>query len=136
VTLWLLSERCAMSGERYLLDTNAVISLLGGNKALAERLEQADWIGISIISQLEFLVFPELSKEDKGLFEAFAARVEVVGLTASQRELLSQITELRRTRKLKLPDAIIAGTALYHNATLITEDGHFSAVPDLNVLEP
>jgi predicted nucleic acid-binding protein len=71
-----------MNGERYLLDTNAVISLLGGNRPLAERLEKAEWVGISIISQLEFLVFPELSEEDKRLFEAFAARVEVVGLTA------------------------------------------------------
>jgi tRNA(fMet)-specific endonuclease VapC len=125
-----------MNGKRYLLDTNAVISLLSGNKALAERLEQADWIGISIISQLEFLVFPKLSKEDEGLFDAFAARVEVVGLTDSQRELLSRIIELRRTHKLKLPDAIIAGTALYYEATLITGDGHFNAVPNLNVLEP
>jgi predicted nucleic acid-binding protein len=125
-----------MNGERYLLDTNAVISLLGGNRPLAERLEKAEWVGISIISQLEFLVFPELSEEDHNLFEAFAARVEVVGLTASQRELLSRIIELRRTRQLKLPDAIIAGTALHYRAILITEDEHFSSVTELAPLKP
>lgn len=125
-----------MNGERYLLDTNAVISLLGGNRPLAERLEKAEWVGISIISQLEFLVFPELSEEDESLFEAFAARVEVVGLTASQRELLSRIIELRRTRQLKLPDTIIAGTALHYRAILITGDEHFSSLTELAPLKP
>lgn len=72
----------------------------------------------------------------KDLFEAFAARVEVVGLAASQQELLSHIVELRRARKLKLPDAIIAGTARYQRATLLTGDRHFGDVPGLNVLEP
>ncbi|MBS3966906.1 MAG: type II toxin-antitoxin system VapC family toxin [Truepera sp.] len=125
-----------MNGERYLLDTSAVISLLAGNKTLAERLERADWIGLSIITQLEFLVFPELTEADKSLFEAFAARVEVVGLTTSQKELLSYIIELRGARMLKLPDAIIAGTARHYRATLVTEDRHFSGVPGLDVLEP
>jgi tRNA(fMet)-specific endonuclease VapC len=125
-----------MNGERFLLDTNAIISLLGGNEPLAARLERADWVGMSIISQLEFLVFPGVSEEDEQLFEALAARVEVVGLTALQKELLTTVVELRRTRKLKLPDAVIAGTAVHHQATLLTADKHFGNVPGLDVSEP
>ncbi|HEY9607824.1 hypothetical protein [Allocoleopsis sp.] len=53
-----------MRGERYLLDTNAIIALLQGNQQLIELLQDAEWIGISIISQIEFLVFPGLY-EDK-----------------------------------------------------------------------
>jgi hypothetical protein len=45
-----------MNGKRYLLDTNAVISLLSGNQALASRLEEAAWVGISVVSQLEPLI--------------------------------------------------------------------------------
>ena len=40
-----------MNGRRYLLDTNAIITLL-------QQLEDAEGVGISVISQLEFLVFP------------------------------------------------------------------------------
>jgi hypothetical protein len=50
-----------MSGEgRYLLDTNAIVSLLGGNRLLSDKLDLASWIGISIVSYLEFLVLPSL----------------------------------------------------------------------------
>ncbi|MEM0981349.1 MAG: hypothetical protein AAGH78_13880 [Cyanobacteria bacterium P01_H01_bin.58] len=46
-----------MSGERYLLDTNAIVALLQGNDYLIQRLQEADWVGVSVISQIEFLVF-------------------------------------------------------------------------------
>ncbi len=45
-----------MSGNRYVLDTNAIVSLLQGN---AQLLQKADWIGISIISQIAPLIKPE-----------------------------------------------------------------------------
>ncbi len=35
-----------MSGERYLLDTNAIVALLQGNSQLIQLLQNADWIGI------------------------------------------------------------------------------------------
>ena len=51
-----------MSGKRrFLLDTNAVVSLLAGNRELAIQLESAEFVGISVISYLEFLAFDGLS---------------------------------------------------------------------------
>lgn len=41
-----------MSGERYLLDTNAIVALLQGNSQLIQLLQNADWIGISVISKI------------------------------------------------------------------------------------
>jgi len=46
-----------MSGERYLLDTNAIVALLQGNSQLIQLLQNADPIGISVISKIEFLAF-------------------------------------------------------------------------------
>ncbi len=43
-------ESCAMSGERYLLDTNAIVCLLRGGQALHQRLQRPEWVGISILS--------------------------------------------------------------------------------------
>ncbi|MEK0183044.1 hypothetical protein [Microcoleus anatoxicus] len=41
-----------MSGNRYVLDTNAIVALLQGNIQLVELLKDADWIGVSVISQI------------------------------------------------------------------------------------
>lgn len=72
-----------MNGNRYLLDTNAIIALLQGNQPLIQQLQNAEWIGISIINQLEFLVFIGLTEADRRVFEQFLQRVEVVGLEPS-----------------------------------------------------
>jgi hypothetical protein len=37
-----------MTGNRYLLDTNAVIALLQGNQQVLQLLQNSDWIGVSI----------------------------------------------------------------------------------------
>jgi hypothetical protein len=111
-----------MSGKRYLLDTNAVVCLLRGENALQQRLESAEWVGISILSQIEFLAFPSLSENDRRTFLEFSERVEVVGLERTERALIDRIVSLRAQYRLKLPDAIIAATAVERDATLITDD--------------
>ena len=57
-----------MSGNRYLLDTNAIVALLQGNSQLIQLLQDTDWIGVSVISQIEFLAFAGLSQADMQLF--------------------------------------------------------------------
>ncbi|MEG3929733.1 MULTISPECIES: twitching motility protein PilT [unclassified Microcoleus] len=79
-----------MSGNRYVLDTNAIVALLQGNIQLIELLKDADWIGVSVISQIEFLVFPGLTQDDRQIFEQFLQRVEVLGLVAMDAVLLSE----------------------------------------------
>jgi tRNA(fMet)-specific endonuclease VapC len=105
-----------------LLDTNAIVALLRGDQLLQQRLQDADWVGISILSEIEFLAFPNLSSQDRQAFRQFAGKVEVVGIEHSGSALIDRIVTLRQKHKLKLPDAIIAATALEATATLITED--------------
>lgn len=57
-----------MNGNRYILDTNAIVALLKGNSDLISLTGTALWIGISIISSIEFLAFPDLSEDDKSLW--------------------------------------------------------------------
>jgi tRNA(fMet)-specific endonuclease VapC len=71
-----------MSGKRYVLDTNAISALLQGNLQLVSLLREADWIGISVISQLELLAFSGLSQSDRQVFDRFLQRVEVIDLAA------------------------------------------------------
>jgi len=95
-----------MRGERYLLDTNAIIALLQGNQQLIQLLQDAEWIGISIISQIEFLVFPGLNEADRQLFNEFLQRVEIVWIEPSQPELIELTIQLRQQYRLRLPDGV------------------------------
>ena len=123
-----------MSGKlRAVLDTNAVVSLLAGNRELALLLEQAEFIGISIVTYLEFLAFDGLTDADRDCFAAFCKRIHVVPLSIDDSGLLRQTLDLRSRHRLKLPDAIIGATALASKALLITNDAHFSGIQSLTV---
>ena len=125
-----------MSGERYLLDTNAVVALLRGDQLLERRLQDADWVKISVLSEIEFLAFPNIGPQDRQALRQFAEMVEVVGLDHSSGGLIDRVVSLRQQYKVKLPDAIIAGTALEAGATLITEDAQLrklSAVATMGI---
>ena len=118
-----------MSGERYLLDTNAIVCLLRGDQALHQRLQRAEWVGISILFQIEFLAFPNLSENDGRIFQKFSEAIDVVGLDRTERALIDRIVSLRRQYRLKLPDAIIAATAIERGAILITDDRQLRKLP-------
>ena len=120
-----------MSGDRYPLDTNAIVCLLRGGRPLHKRLQSADWVGISILSLIEFLAFPNLSENDRRLFHEFCESVDVVSLDKTERALIDRVISLRRQHRLKLPDAIIAATAIERSAVLITDDQQVRKVPDV-----
>jgi len=121
-----------MSGKlRAVLDTNAVVALLAGNRDLAVQLEHAEYVGISIITYLEFLAFDGLTENDRDCFTAFCQRIQIEPLTSEESGLLQQALELRSRYRLKLPDAIIGATALSRKALLITNDTHFSGISRL-----
>lgn len=123
-----------MSGNRYVLDTNAIVALLQGNIQLIELLKDADWLGVSVISQIEFLVFPGLTQDDCQIFEQFLQRVEVLGLVAIDAVLIEKIIEIRQQHRLKLPDAVIAAMAIQNSASLVTADREFAKVTLLTVI--
>ncbi|MBN8559566.1 type II toxin-antitoxin system VapC family toxin [Leptolyngbya boryana CZ1] len=123
-----------MSGNRYLLDTNAISALLKGEGQLVQLLQSADWVGISIISQIEFLAFVGLSRSDRKLFRQFLQRVEVVSLMASDTLLIQKTIEIRQQYRLKLPDALIAAMTLQNMASLVTGDREFAKVKELTIV--
>ncbi len=123
-----------MSGNRYMLDTNAVVAVLQGNTQLVHLLQNADWIGISVISQIEFLVFPGLTEADRQLFREFLQRIEIIGIAAKDIALIEKIIEIRQQYRLKLPDAVIAAMAMQNSASLVTADQEFAKVTSLTVI--
>lgn len=112
-----------MSGIKYLLDTNVVIGLLkahGPAIALAEQaalvLEQS---AVSQITRMELLGYPKLTAEEDQTIRAFLAACQV-GLIDEAVE--AEAIRLRRSGTFKLPDAIVAATAITHRLKLLTLD--------------
>lgn len=123
-----------MSGTRYLLDTNAVIAITKGNEELLFRLNTANFVAFSIISIIEFLSFPNLSQKDKSVFEEIITEAFVFNLTFDDKKLIEAISKIRIYNRLKLPDAILAATAMINNCTLISNDKEFAKVIDLTTI--
>ncbi len=121
-----------MNGTKYVFDTNTLINFLQGNPEL--RRFSGSVIYLSLISVIEFLSFSNLEEDDKVLLFEFIKDIEIVDLNYSDIELINLITNIRVANKLKLPDAIIAATALYKSATLITKDKDFSNIASLHTL--
>lgn len=122
-----------MNGKRFFLDTNAVVQLLSGNVELLNTLDGATYVATSVICELEFLSFPGLSEKDKQLFQSFLTRISVIDVCTGDVQLKERIQDLRREKKLKLPDAVIAASAAVHACLLVTADKYLLKLPGLAV---
>lgn len=118
-----------MNGRRYLLDTNAIIQLLKGNGEILSVLAEAEFVSTSIIAEMEFFSFKDLPEVDKILYERFRSRIFVYGVPSEDVDFTRNVAEIRKAYGLKLPDAIIAGTARVNELTILTADDHFCRLP-------
>lgn len=119
---------------RLLIDTNSIIALFNKNAEVVAAIETADDIIISIINELEFKSFSNLTLNDMKLFDGFITKIKVLDLSGNDIQLKNKIIEIRNRYKLKLPDAIIAACAIVNNATLVTGDKEFKKVNGLQLI--
>ena len=114
-----------MNGNGYLLDTNAIVQLLKGNKELIAVLGAADFIATSIVAEMEYLSFSGLTDADVALYQAFRGRIQVYDVPSADTVFTQLVVKTRKEHGLKLPDAIIAGTAIAKGLIILTADDHF-----------
>ena len=112
--------------KRYLLDTNAIIYLVSGRLVLP--LPNGKY-SVSIITEIELLSFSGLSAEEEQKIRDLLLLLDRVHLTDAVRD---ETISLRRENRLKLPDAIIAASALIHDAVLLTNDQAFTSIEGLH----
>ena len=124
-------------GTAYLLDTNTIIYFLDGllpEKSLDLLEEKLDETGsnISIISKIELLGWQAPSENAYRKVESFINDSDVFALTG---DIALKAIELKRNRKIKLPDAVIAATAIVNDLTLISRnDEDFKKVHGLKYI--
>lgn len=101
---------------RYLLDTNIVLYFLG--ERLANPLPEGEY-NISVITEIERRSYPSLDEATQRQIRALIRSVNVLDLT---QEIKETAIDLRSNSTLKLPDAIIAASAIASKAELLTND--------------
>lgn len=106
-----------------VLDTNIVIYLLEGR--LAQPIAAAH-VAISVVTEIELLSHPNLSKTEEATIRDFLGSILIVPLTADVKE---HAIRLRRQHGLKIPDAIVAATASVADGELLTNDTRLAATP-------
>ena len=125
-------------GKRYLLDSNTVIDYVAGlypDKA-AQWLNQLidEEINVSIITKIEVLSFDPDKDDNYPILVEFFDASNIFGLT---NDIVSKTIQIRQRQKIKLPDAVIASTALVNGLVLVscnTKD--YRNISDLEVVNP
>jgi predicted nucleic acid-binding protein len=122
----------------YLLDTNTIIHYLNASLPPSAMLfmhtvvdEQSN---ISVISKIETLGYNFTDVAEKNTMEAFVNASSVLPIND---EVVNQTIALRKSRKIKLPDALIAATALVYNLTLLTNNTtDFKNINGITCIDP
>ena len=125
-----------MSGKvnRFLSDTNIIIYVSKGILNLDDFLTENDELFISSISYMEAYGFPFQDKQEEKEIVKFCTMFNRFSITE---EVEKRTILIRKSHKIKLPDAIIAATAIVHNLILVTRnDSDFKNISGLKVLNP
>ena len=122
-----------MNGADFVADTNALLYLLCGNGCMRPYLSKR--LGVSVISEMELLSFPQASEQDE---ENIRALLRDCTLFLLDNRIKNKAILLRKQYRLKLPDAIIAATAVENSLPLLSADKALRKITelDLHLLEP
>lgn len=103
---------------KVLFDTNILIDYLNGIPQAQKEIDRFKKSEISILTKMEVLVGAKGEDEDQNI-RSFLSRFEVIPLDNVIAELAIQI---RRSKPIKLPDAIIYATAKSRDRLLVTRN--------------
>ena len=123
--------------EQYLIDTNVVSDYLSASFPAAGMALMDTAIdavpNISVITQIELLCW-QTDQTTAQAVQGFIADSVVLGISPS---VVAQCVNLRKGKKIKTPDAIIAATALAHDYTLVTNnEKDFTGIESLKIVNP
>ena len=125
-------------GAQYLADTNVIIDLVLGRLPVAsatwlDAQLMAQQVAVSVITRIE-LLGKLVPAPEAAFLQSFVQSVNVLSLDEA---VIQQTIRLRQQYRVKLPDAIIAATALTPGLPLLTRNvGDFRTITGLVVLDP
>jgi predicted nucleic acid-binding protein len=125
-------------GKRYLLDSNTVIDYIGGlySGKAKQWLDQLidEEINVSVITKIEVLSFDPDKDDNYPILVEFFEASTIFELSD---EIVNKTILIRQKQKIKLPDAVIASTALVNGLILVSRNTKdFKNISDLETINP
>ena len=117
----IIKNEYGMSGIRILCDTNILIHLLKNNTDVIDFLTEKQ-VFISSVTELELYGKPNIDSKELSVIDMLIDSCFVVDLIQPVKQIVKQ---LKQRYKIKLPDAIVAATAIYMDMPLVTFDSDF-----------
>ncbi|MBV6511982.1 MAG: hypothetical protein FMNOHCHN_01470 [Ignavibacteriaceae bacterium] len=116
----------------FLADSNIIIYAITGKHNAAIEFISETFPSVSVITKMEVLGYHNL---DRTQFDEFLNFFEIINVIPLTNPIVNKTIEIRKYRKIKLADAIIAATAIVSNLTLVTANlEDFKNIPGLSVL--
>ncbi len=126
-------------GIKYIWDTNTVIYYLqqqfppSGEKFMDNLVNEARPV-ISAITEIELLCWKSATEKDMEVLHNFIDDALVIEL---EQPIKYKTADIRKKHKLKLPDAIIAATALVYELSLVSRNvSDFRNIDGLQLINP
>lgn len=120
----------------YLLDTNVIIDFfnLKLSKNAINFLSEIEPI-ISVITRIELFSSTKLSETEINSLNSFIESAEIIDHINN--EIVNKSVIIRLKHNIKLPDSIIAASALTKNLILITRNiSDFNKIDGLKIINP
>ena len=121
----------------YLIDNNVISNYFSNSYSQSMMHFVADVFDstptISIITQIEALSLVDKNKTKEKILKEFILDSTIINLSS---DIVDECIKIRRSRKIKTPDAIIAATAIVLNLILITSDEDFQGIQNLQLFNP
>jgi predicted nucleic acid-binding protein len=119
-----------MSGIKILVDTNIIIYHFAGNDKI-EKFLNNKVVYISAITYSE-LLSKSLPPGEEIILKDYLNSIQIIHTNNVICEIAA---DLRKTYRIKLPDALIAATCFFLNIPLITFDEVFNKIDHLKILK-
>lgn len=117
-----------------LLDSNIIIYASQPEYPLLRQFIARQFPLVSVLSYVEVLGYHRLTEQERQDFTEFFRLAVIIPIS---QPVLDRAVRLRQQRRMTLGDAIIAGTALVHNLTLVTRNTEdFQWIAELSLINP
>ena len=85
---------------------------------------------ILLDSNMEILSYHFPTKEEENFVRKLLSLFQIIDISKA---IANEVIELKKIRKIKLPDAIIVSTAITTNSTLYTNDKQLHTIDNLKI---
>jgi len=122
-------------GQKFLIDTNVVIDVLGSSMPthIKTNILYLPLI-VSAVTYMEILGWHGATPSQIHILKTFMSSAIILPI---DQPIMEKTIFVRQQKRIGLGDAIIAATGLVHNMTVVTRNvSDFISIPGLQVLNP